>query len=297
MQAVEISASDKARTRAAASSIASGTPSRRATDLGHRGGVVVGDGEIGPGMAGPVGEQLDRLRRPATATAPASSAHRPPRSAHGWSREVSAPARHPARRRPARRWRPAGARSCPAPPASAGREQTAAGCPWWSGRADRAGPSARATVIGTRSGSVIGARSTYHTPSPNSPDMLARDLNRQSGLAHSTGTGQRHQPVLGQRAPAPQSARSSRPTKLVSCDRKMLGNNGFRCPQRREFVDQVGMAQLHHSLGAGQITQARECPDRSATHRRAAGRQPMPRSYPTARSGRRGPDRAVVRCG
>ena len=62
--------------------------------------------------------------------------------------------------------------------------------PGWSGS-----PSARATVTGTSSGSVIGARSTYHTPSAELAGQLARDLDCQPGFARSTGTGQRHQPV------------------------------------------------------------------------------------------------------
>ena len=34
-------------------------PVQAPTDLGHGGGVVVGDGEVGPGQSGAVGEQLD----------------------------------------------------------------------------------------------------------------------------------------------------------------------------------------------------------------------------------------------
>ena len=122
--------------------------------------------------------------------------------------------------------------------------------PGWSGS-----PSARATVTGTSSGSVIGARSTYHTPSPNSPAHLGRDLDRQPGLAHPARTGQRHQPVLRPAAPAAGSAAASRPTKLVSCTGRRWETTAFGDAQRRELVDQVGMAQLHHPLRAGQITQ------------------------------------------
>ena len=35
----------------------------------------------------------------------------------------------------------------------------------------------------------------------------------------------------------------------------MFGGNGIRCPKRREIVAQIGMAQLHHPLGARQIAQ------------------------------------------
>ena len=68
--------------------------------------------------------------------------------------------------------------------------------PGWSGS-----PSARATATGTTSGSVIGARSTYHTPSPNSPASCGRDLDRQPGFAHPARAGQRHHPVLSQQLP------------------------------------------------------------------------------------------------
>ena len=57
--------------------------------------------------------------------------------------------------------------------------------PGWSGS-----PSARATVTATSSASVIGARSTYHTPSPNSARHCGRDLDRQPGFAHPARTGQ-----------------------------------------------------------------------------------------------------------
>ena len=121
--------------------------------------------------------------------------------------------------------------------------------PGWSGS-----PSARATVIGTRSGSVIGARSTYHTPSPNSPASCGRDLDRQPGFAHPARTGQRHQPVLRQQLAHLGQLRVAA-NETGQLHRKMLGDNRFGYAQRRELVDQVGMAQLHHPLRAGQIAQ------------------------------------------
>ena len=56
-----ICASESARTRAAASSIASGMPSRRRQMSAMSGRIVVGDAEIRPGATSTVGEQFDRL--------------------------------------------------------------------------------------------------------------------------------------------------------------------------------------------------------------------------------------------
>ena len=121
--------------------------------------------------------------------------------------------------------------------------------PGWSGS-----PSARATVTGTSSGSVIGARSTYHTPSPNSPASWAATWIASRVLPTPPA------PVNVTSRFSASSSRTwvscaSRPTKLVSCTGRRCGDNGFGYAQRRELVDQVGMAQLHHPLRAGQITQ------------------------------------------
>ena len=177
-----------------------------AADLGHRGGVVVGDGEVGPGPAGAVGEQLDRLvgqrqrRHP-----PAHLAGHPDRLTAG-RQQRQRRAAHPAGRRPARRWRRADARSCPAPSASGGRRRTAAACPSSSGPAGRAGPARAPPSTGTTSGSVIGARSTYQTPSPNSPASWAATCTASRVLPDAARAGQRHQPVVGQQLRARRSS-------------------------------------------------------------------------------------------
>ena len=121
--------------------------------------------------------------------------------------------------------------------------------PGWSGS-----PSARATVTGTSSGSVIGARSTYHTPSPNSPASWAATWIASRVLPTPPA------PVNVTTRFSASSSRSSVSSRVAAHEtgqlhRKTCGHNGFRYAQRRELVDQVGMAQLHHPLRAGQITQ------------------------------------------
>ena len=79
-------------------------------------------------------------------------------------------------------------------------------------------------------------------------------MHRQPGLAHAAGAGQGHQPVLGQQLPhLGQLGFAANEARQLH--RKMVGNNAFGNPQRWEVVDQVGVAQLHHSFGARQITQ------------------------------------------
>ena len=163
--------------------------------------------------------------------------------------------------------------------------------PGWSGR-----PSARITATGTRSGSVIGARSTYHTPSPNPP-----------AISVATCTARRVLPT----PPAPVSVTSRLSARIcrtsfdfgVAADetrelhRKMLGDNGFSAPAaagtRCEGRDGTAAPPVPGAADRA----ADGCPGRSARRRPAAGRQPDLRWCPTARSGRRAPDRAAVRSG
>ena len=92
--------------------------------------------------------------------------------------------------------------------------------PGWSGS-----PSARATVTRTSSGSVIGARSTYHTPSPNSPAIPAatwiasRVLPTPPAPVNVTNRFSHQQlPQLGQLRVAAH--------ETGELHRKMLGDNG-----------------------------------------------------------------------
>ena len=163
-----ISASDSARTRAAASSIASGMPSRRRQISATAAALSSVTREIGPGTAGSVDEQLDRPRRPATATAPASSPHRRRRSAHDWS-----PARVSRRRRTQESHDQRGARVEQVlavvqhhqhlTVGDEPQQRVHRGAARLIGQAQRAGHRHRHQL-----GSMIGARSTYHTPSRNS---------------------------------------------------------------------------------------------------------------------------------
>ena len=94
--------------------------------------------------------------------------------------------------------------------------------PGWSGS-----PSARATVTGTNSGSVIGARSTYHTPSPNSPEtwpaiwIASRVLPTPPAPVNVTNRFW----VSSSRTWV---SSASAPNETGELHRKMLGSNGFR---------------------------------------------------------------------
>ena len=292
-----ISASDNARTRAAASSIASGMPSRRRQISPTAAALSSVDGEVGPGPAGAVGEQLDRLvgqrqrRHP-----PAHLAGHPDRLTAG--RQHRQPRRaHPAARRPAPRSRRADARSCPAPPACCRSPKNRSSVsiverPGWSGR-----PSARATVDRHHAG--IGDRRQIDVPHPVAElgRDARRDLDGQSGLARSAGTGQRHQPVVGQQLLAPRSSvrrgRRNWSAAPEDCGRQRLsdarsGGNSLRRSGWHSCTTRSGRGRSR----SGWVP-------RSVSH--ASGREPVddqcPRSRPTARSGRRAPDRAAARCG
>ena len=81
-----------------------------------------------------------------------------------------------------------------------------------------------------------------------------RDLNGETGLAGAAGTGQRHQPVVGQQL-LHVSHLCAAAHETGELHRKMVGDNGRGYPQRRELVYKVGMAQLRHPFGVGQIAQ------------------------------------------
>ena len=119
-----------------------------------------------------------------------------------------------------------------------------------------------------------------------------RDLDRQACLAGATGSRQIHQPVVGQQLPYIGDLRAAT-DETGELDRKILRLNARRCPQRREFVAQVGVAHLRYQLGPGQISQLvgaqigqpRVC--RQPVDDQLLGRT-------TAAFGRRDPDRAVA---
>ena len=167
---------------------------------------------------------------------------------------ASTPGSRPAARRPARRWRRAGARSCPAPAASAvadePQQRVHRGAAGLVGQPERAGHRDR-----HQPGSVIGARSTYHTPSPNSARDARRDLQRPDGSCprrprRSASPAGCRPAAAARRSSALRAQRNSSAAPEDAC-----ATTAFGRPQRRELVVQVGMAQLHHPFGAGQIAQ------------------------------------------
>ena len=121
--------------------------------------------------------------------------------------------------------------------------------PGWSGS-----PKARATVVGTRPELVIGARSTYHTPSPNSSAIWLAISYGETGLTRAAGARQRDKAVLRQKlAHLRHLGTAANETRELR--RKPMRHSGFGHPQRRELVAKIGMAQLHHPLRARHIAQ------------------------------------------
>jgi hypothetical protein len=166
-----ISVSDKTRTRAAASSIASGTPPRRRqisaavavfSSVRRKSGRTRRARSANNSIASSASDSdgTRQLTSPATPigsrlVATTVTAGQPPcrpttSEAHASSRCSQLSSTSNIRRSPTNR-----------------RSVSIVGLPCWSGR-----PSARITATGTRSGSVIGARSTNHAPSPN-PSAIA----------------------------------------------------------------------------------------------------------------------------
>ena len=195
-----------------------------------------------------------------------------------------------------RRTHPAGARNCRAAAACRGRRKTAAGCPSWSGPAGRADPTVRATVTGTTAGSVIGARSTYHTPSRNSSASWA-----------ATSTASRVLPA----PPAPVNVTSRLSATIwlhlghfgATSDetrqlrRKVVGPNSFGRAKRRETRcgDRGGTAAPRVRGGADPAT---GWVPRSVSHASAGSRSTTKSLWcRITRSARRGPSRAAAPCG
>ena len=87
-------------------------------------------------------------------------------------------------------------------------------------------PSAAAAVRVTRSGSVTGASSTSHTPSPVPSRASAATCNASRDLPIPPGPA-----IVTNRDPPDTSARNSassaaRPTKLVACDGRLWRSAG-----------------------------------------------------------------------
>ena len=196
-----ISSSDSARTRAAASSMASGMPSRRRQISVTTVGVVVGDGEIGPGTAGAVAEQLDRLvgqrqrRHPPvhlTRHAERLATRRQHRHARAGAQQV--------RRRAAAL-------------ASSRCSQLSSTSSMWRSRTNRSSVSIveLAGLVGQaqrachRDRHDVGMGDRRQVDIPDAVGEFVRhaggDLDRQARLARAARAGQRDQPVVGERFP------------------------------------------------------------------------------------------------
>ena len=185
-------------------------------DLGHGGGVVVGDGEVGPEPGGRGRRTTRWPRRPATATAPARSLRPAHRSAHGWSPAPSDPGRRRAARTTsaARRVEQVLAvvqHQQHLPVADEPQQRVHRRAARLVGQAERAGGRDRHHV-------GIGDRRQIDVPDAVAEfgGDLGRDLHRQPGLARPAGTGQGDQPVVGQESRAARRSALARPTKLVS---------------------------------------------------------------------------------
>ena len=224
-----------------------------AADLGDRFSVVVCDGEIGPGAASAVGEQLDSL------VGKRQRGHLPIHLA-GNQKWFAA-------RRQNRHPRAAGKHFVDQ--FGAGLQQMLAVVqhhqqPTVADRAQqRLGDRATRLVrqperashrerhhLWMRDRRQIGIENAVGEVTAH----LAGDLDRQPRLACAACAGQGHEPVVGQGAAdlgdlccAADEARQLR--------REIMRGNGIRCPQRWEVVAQIGMAQLRYPDGTGEVAQ------------------------------------------
>ncbi len=221
-------------------------------DLAHRGGAVGGDGEVGPGQPGAVGEQLDRLvghdsggtrhvTSPATPIgsrlvakivnlghAPSSAAIS---AAHASSRCSQLSSTTSVCRSPMNRTRVSTVER-----------------PGWSGN-----PSARADVAGTSAGSVIGARSTYQTPPGYWPPATAISSARRVLPTPPAPVRVTSRLTASSRRTLRHLVNAANETRELG--RKTRAHQRLPGPQRRELVVQIGMTQLHHPFRSGQVPQ------------------------------------------
>ena len=129
------------------------------------------------------------------------------------------------------------------------RSTSVVGWPGWSGR-----PSARATVDRHHVG--IGDRCQVDVPDPvgELAGYIGGDLYGEACLARTARAGQRDEPVVAQRLADVVHLRLA-PNKTRQWCRKALDGKGIGGAQWCKVVVQVGVAELHHAFGAGQIAQ------------------------------------------
>ena len=260
-------------TRAAASSIASGRPSRRAQISAIAGALSAVRAKSGCTACARSTKRRDRLGRVDVSTQrerrhreDALAAHperRPAGDQHVRPRAVGQQlGQH-------RRGGDAPARSCRAPASAACRRRCA--CDATRQRPAIALPQAEcwATAARTRSGSRTAASGTKPTPSAKSVPQLAGNVERQAGLADAAGAGQRQQPRLRPaqqvRRPPPRP-RPARRTRSRGRGSGGSGSAGGRTRWREEAAGASGARQ-----GDGEIAPGRR--ERSGRCRRTWWRQ------------------------
>ena len=102
----------------------------------------------------------------------------------------------------------------------------------------------------------IGHRREIHKPCPTAElgRRLCGDLHRQPRLTDTARAGQGHQPVFGQELAHVVDLRGAT-DETRQLHRKSVRCNVIGPCKRRELDPQVGMAQLRHAFGAGQIAE------------------------------------------
>ena len=101
---------------------------------------------------------------------------------------------------------------------------------------------------------MIGRQVDVPDPVGEFSGQLGGDLHRQARLTRAARAGQRDEPVVGERLADAVHFRLA-PDETRQLHRKTLGGNGIGGAKRREVVVQIGVAELHHPFGAGQIAQ------------------------------------------
>ena len=135
---------------------------------------------------------------------------------------------------------------------------------------------AQAEHTGDRLGDVAAVRDRGELRAPHAVgvtvELVRRRVQREPGLATAAGTGQRHQPVLAH-------GLAHRGDLSVTADearhlRGQVRRHRAERAQRRELVAEVGMHELPDPLGPPKILQPMQVQDHGARRLRAARRPP-----------------------
>ena len=272
--------------RAAASSIASGSPSRRTQISATAGAFSLVTAKSGLIAVRPLDEQRDRrvLRRARRAVGSRCRIGQRQRrdrelvlaaelaAAPGWSPAPSARrSLRAARPRPARP--PGPARSCRAPAAAAGRAGSPSGCPGAAARRPRGSPAPGRWSRAPAPGSLIGASATKNTPSANWSSSSAATWRPRRVLPVPPG------PVSVTSRTSSRSEQRLRPSATVALApdqrRRLDGRLCGRASSETSggnVAGRSGLSELEDALGPGQVLEAVLARDRAAS-RPPAGRR------------------------